>query len=131
MKTKNRAYLLIGLFCFITSSIFGQDQRKADSLISVFNSGDYDESELDLLADILGYESDPEKKIEFADLLINKAAKDSSFVFLHYAYMQKGNAFAVQGNNPAALKAYFEAIRIGISTGPVVAGVVGSKKNRL
>jgi class 3 adenylate cyclase len=111
MRIKKKAYYLIGLFCFITSSVLGQDQKKADSLIALYNSGDYIVNELDLLADILDYESDPDKTIKYSELLINKAAKDSSFIFLRNGFMQQGYALTVQGNNPAAIKAYFEAIK--------------------
>lgn len=116
MEIKKKAYLLIGLFYFITISLIGQDQKKADSLISVFNSGDYDVSELDLLADILNYESDPGKIIEFSRLLINLAAEDSSFIYLRIGYMQKGYGLAIQGNNSAAHEAYFEAIKFASKT---------------
>lgn len=106
-----KVYFLAGLICLITSSLVCQDQKEADSLIAVFYSGEYVEQELDLLSDILKYESSPLKVIEFSNLLINKAVNDSLYKYLRNGYMQRGYAHRILGDLPLALESYFESIK--------------------
>ena len=111
MTFKKKAYFLIGFFCFITCSIYGQDQKIADSLIALYNSGLYQDKELDLIYRITKYESNPEISLKYSELLIKKASPDSLFKYLRNGYIQKGNALQIKGNNLEALKAYFESIK--------------------
>lgn len=108
---KENAYLIIGFFCcFMTFFAFGQDQKLADSLILEFNSGNYINSELDILGKIVLEETDPDKVLDFSELLISKASKDSSYNYLYQGYLQKGNALKYKGNNVEALKSYFKSL---------------------
>jgi adenylate cyclase len=116
-----KAYYLIGLFYFFTCFFYGQNQKKSDSLIMLYESGTFQGDELDLLKNIVNDETDPKRVLEFSDLLIKKAIIDSSFEFLHSGYFQKGNALARTGENSAALEAYFKSLsyanRINDQTG--------------
>jgi class 3 adenylate cyclase len=103
-------YILIGFFCFTVYFTFGQDQKLADSLIMEYNSASYVDDELEILAKISVEETNQDRKIEFSELLIAKAAKGSSYSFLYKGYLQKGNALQLKGNNPEALKAYFKSL---------------------
>ncbi|WP_323756515.1 adenylate/guanylate cyclase domain-containing protein [Roseivirga sp.] len=83
----------------------------ADSLIAIYNSSEFNGNELALLREILVDETNPEKIIIFADLLINMAAKDSLFLDLRDGYMQKGYALRLLGDYPESLESYFESMR--------------------
>lgn len=110
MSYNEKAYWMIGFFCFIIYYSNGQDQRLADSLILEFNSGIHQNDELSILAQIAAEETNPERQLEFAELLISKASIIPSHIYLHQGYLQKGNAFKYMGNNVEALKAYFKGL---------------------
>lgn len=111
MSLKRKAYFSIGFFCLAISLAMGQqDQILADSLIIQYQSGSYEESELDLLSKISEAETNPDRLLTFSNLLINKASKDSSFYFLHKGYLQKGNALKFRGDNAEALRSYFKSL---------------------
>ncbi len=116
-----KAYCLIGFLCFSTCFFYGQNQKLTDSLINLYQSGSYQDNELDLLKNIMQNESDPKRGLEFADLLIEKAAIDSSFDLLHSGYLEKGNFLTRIGENSEALEAYFKSLnyakRINDQTG--------------
>ena len=106
----HKAYYLIGFFCLFTSILFGQNQKEADSLIILYESGSFQGDELELLKRIAEAETNPERVIEFSELLIKKAAGDSLFYYRQSGYLQKGNALNLKGNNAEALEAYFESL---------------------
>ena len=107
---RGKAYCIIGFFCFILHFASGQDQRLADSLVLELNSGIHQGDELNILAQIAAEETNPERQLEFAELLISKASINQSHVFLHQGYLQKGNALKYIGNNVDALNAYFKSL---------------------
>jgi class 3 adenylate cyclase len=104
-----KAYYLIGFLWFTTYYAYGQNQKLADSLIMQYNSGNY-LHELELLREIAFEETNPDKKLEFSELLINKASIDSSFNFLHSGYLQKGYALQFKGQNVMALESFFNSL---------------------
>jgi class 3 adenylate cyclase/Tfp pilus assembly protein PilF len=103
-------YVLIGFFCLSIYSAFTQNQKLADSLIAQYNSRLYKGSELEILKIISEEETNSEKILEFSELLIEKAYKDSSFYFLHNGFLQKGNALLNKGNNVEALQAFLKSL---------------------
>ncbi len=103
---KNFYCLLI--LVFSGSFSFAQNQIVADSLIRLYNSGSYQMDELDLLVDIAANETDPTKSLQFSEAIINKASRDSSYLYLYYGYLNKGNALQTIGKNVLALEAFFQ-----------------------
>jgi class 3 adenylate cyclase len=111
MYFKFRAYyLLIGFLCFNSLQVGAQDQKMADSLVLIYESGNYAEDELVLLNNICINEQNPDRKLFFTDVLINKASKDSLIKFLYSGYLHKGNALLDKGNNSQALQSYFKSM---------------------
>jgi len=110
-------------FCFLLMLVFSgpfsfaQNQMVADSLILLYNSGSYQMDELDLLSKIAQNETDEKTSLQYAEELINLAAKDSIYEYLFKGHLLKGNALASMGGNVLALEAFLEcqkyAIRIG------------------
>lgn len=107
---KGREIVLIIFICLLSCVFYGQNQKKSDSLIIQYQNGSYQNNELDLLRNIIENESDPSIVIEYSELLITRALLDSSYNYLHSAYLQKGNALTRMGNNSAGLKAYFKSL---------------------
>ena len=117
MTVKEKAYILIGFFCFTSYFVIGQDQKLTDSLIRQYNSGLYQDDELVILGEIAKEETNPDSKLEFSELLIAKAAKDSSINYLYQGYLQKGNALQFKGENTEALKSFLKSLDYANRTG--------------
>lgn len=66
-----------------------QDQNLADSLIKLYTSENYGGEEITILKNIATNETNPDLKIKYAELLIEKASPDSLFSFLHSGFLQK------------------------------------------
>ena len=112
MRFKNPLfYLSFVLFALNPSNIFGQDQKLADSLIHLYESNSYNGNKLELLVKISQEETNPDRKLQYANLLIQEASTDSLFRKMYSGYLQKGNALHLSGRFDAALEAYFESIR--------------------
>ncbi len=107
-----KAYYLMGFFCFIVILSFGQNQKLTDSLIKQLHSDSFKGNELDLLRTISEEETNPRIKIEYSELLIDKAAKDSLVEYLISGYSQKGNAHELLGDNLLALDSYFKSLHL-------------------
>ena len=117
MSDIGKAYLFVGFFCFALSSGFAfQDQKLADSLIAVYQSGAYQGDERDILEIIAGEETNPDTKLGYSELLIQKAAQDSSSYFLYKGYLEKGNALQFKGDNVAALTSYLKSLEFAEGT---------------
>ena len=116
MTFNGKAYCLIGFFCFLCYFVNGQNQRLADSLIVVYESGTFQNDELALLKNIAEEENNPDRKLEFSELLISKASLDSSFNYLNSGFLQKGNALQFKGNNAEALQSYFKSLEFANRT---------------
>lgn len=116
-----KAYFTIGFFSLVVNCGIAQNQKLADSLIHAYNTGSYDGNEFVILKNIASNETNPERKLEFSELLIEKGRADSLFNFLHVGYLQKGNALRIKGDLAEALKSYFKSIqyanRIGDNLG--------------
>ena len=99
---------------------FSQNQKESDSLIQLYKSGDYKETELEILNLIANEESKPDRKLEYADLLIEKASHllnekvsiDSVYNYLYNGHLQKGNALRLSGDYEKSLDAYFKSLSL-------------------
>ncbi|SIN75941.1 adenylate/guanylate cyclase domain-containing protein [Algoriphagus halophilus] len=89
-----------------------QDQAMADSLVKVYESGEY-EDEFSLLYEIAISQAKPEDVLYYADILIEKASsRDTVEIYLVNGYLQKGNGYKLQGKYSEALEAYFHAVEL-------------------
>ncbi len=106
-----KTYLLvISLFFYLDA--FSQNQNVADSLISIYRSLNYKSlEELELLNDIAFFETAPQKKIYYANILIELAKQKSLNIWTARGYIQNGNAYRLLGNYEKAINAYFFAAK--------------------
>lgn len=109
MLTNQKAYFIIGFFYLAVNVTFSQNQNLADSLIEAYTIGKYD-NELNILANILLEETNPEITLKYSKILISKASKVSSPIHLYKGYLQQGNAFQFKGDNAESLKSYLKSL---------------------
>ncbi|WP_047418300.1 adenylate/guanylate cyclase domain-containing protein [Cellulophaga sp. Hel_I_12] len=113
---KCKGWAKVALFlCFMVKSMpgFGQDESLADSLIQVYESGNYDKAvKLKILSEITGNIPDPDRILAYSDTLMREAIKQDSTIYIFNAHLQKGNGLQQKGNLSGALESYFKAVDI-------------------
>lgn len=114
MFFKVKANFVLIFLCFTIHIVTSQNQKLADSLIALYNSGKYQGDEATILRDISINEKNPDLKLKYSELLINKVTSDSLFNFLYVGYLQKGNALSYKGNFSRALESYFKSLNYAI-----------------
>jgi len=102
---------------FFNLMCYAQNQKVADSLILIYNSGSYQTDELDLLDQIAFNELKAGVKLQYAETIIKKASRDSLFEYLHHGHLYKGNALQLQGKNVMALECYYQSEKYAIRSG--------------
>ncbi|MGB5369821.1 MAG: adenylate/guanylate cyclase domain-containing protein [Flavobacteriaceae bacterium] len=113
MVLTTRACFILGFFFVWGSASIAQDQTKADSLEAVFNSGKFEEKDLlRILKSLASEEPNPDKSLEYSELLLSRAKAMDSSDYVISAMIQKGNALRLKGDLSKSLEIYFEAIKI-------------------
>ncbi|WP_281543272.1 adenylate/guanylate cyclase domain-containing protein [Maribacter aestuarii] len=94
--------------------MIGQDQRKADSLKSIYDANILvGEEKLDLLTDLAFNEvNDSKLSLKFAEELISLSVKSGNNAYLAQGYLQKGNASQSIGYLDEAITAYFKSAEV-------------------
>lgn len=113
MKCKRKAYsVIIGLYSFIVISVFGQDQKIADSLARIYKSNKLpDTVKLELLRNLSFNElRDFNLSLQYAEELINLSSRLGNNLYLYRGYLQKGNKKRLMGDLDEALDAYFKSL---------------------
>lgn len=107
--------LLIVFLCLVTLNLFGQDQRRSDSLKTVFRTNDYDRAlKLQILEDIANAETDTDEILIYSKELIESAKEMDSVVYIFSGYLQQGNGYRLKSDLSQALNSYFEAAEIAL-----------------
>ncbi|MFP4846739.1 adenylate/guanylate cyclase domain-containing protein [Winogradskyella sp. PE311] len=110
----------IGLIFFCTQKICGQNQKKADHLKALYQSGKYEIPEHLLLIRIAESEVNPDSALYYANILIKKAVnlkpKDSALRALKIGYLAKGNAFLIKGENSKVIEAFLKGLEYAEQT---------------
>ena len=107
----SRYIILIWIITLLTPLfLFGQDKDLADSLIKLYESENYTGNKIYLLKEIAEEVSNPELQLHYSNKLIETAARDSLFEFLHSGYLQKGNALRESGNLDDSIESFFLSI---------------------
>jgi class 3 adenylate cyclase len=105
-----RAALIFLAVLHFSTPVLCQDQRLADSLQQVYQEGEYEgEALLKLLYEIAFNQPDPERKLQYTDLLLMEADAAGSEEYLFNGYLQRGNALTYTGDLSEALESYFNA----------------------
>ena len=119
---------------------FAQNQKFADSLELVYNAREYEQNKkLWILFELSFNHTDVEKKLTFANELLNLAQQQDSISYFYKGYYLKGNALRLKGDLSEALESYFEgakyAMQEDINLGDVymaiadVYSIIGNSNN--
>jgi len=114
-RTKNNAKLVKGIFVFgilLFTFIRGFSQNKivSDSLVKLYESGNYDPAQqLDLLDKIAQNNPDPDESLKYTDQLLKEAIAVDSSRYVYRGYRHQGNAYEQKGDLSMALESYFKA----------------------
>ncbi|MDA9089503.1 tetratricopeptide repeat protein [Maribacter arcticus] len=103
------------LLCLMVKGMpsFGQNEAIADSLIQVYESGNYDPAlKLKILSRITVYLPDPDRILAYSDSLMTEAIRQDSTKYIFNSHLQTGNALQQKGNLSGALDSYFKALEI-------------------
>jgi class 3 adenylate cyclase len=112
MLLKQKAYyLLIGFFCFTMHSVFGQDQKLADSLARIYRTDTVQGmTKLELLRNLSFNEvNNLDLAVKYAEELISLSKQEGNNLYLHRGYFQKGNKKRLLGDLEEALDAFFKS----------------------
>ena len=93
-------------------SLFSQSQSEVDSLEQVYLLGAFEPKDsLEVLTDLATDFQDPQKILEYSDVLIEVALRQDSTRKLYSGYLQKGNGYLRLGNQVDAIENYFQAAK--------------------
>lgn len=112
------AYVFIGFFSF---KGFGQDQRRADSLISILNNNKHsDSAQLVLIAEIAFHSNSPDQIIEYGTkaLTISKALNKE--IKIAQSHVHLGDGHRLKGNLTLAISNYLKAAELYNSVGELI-----------
>ncbi|MFN8256289.1 MAG: ATP-binding protein [Bacteroidales bacterium] len=104
-------FLLISVLWLIFPTVFGQNQKDADSLTIIYNKGNLSDSErLELLWQLSFNEmNDLNLSLKYAEELIDLSKKTGNIKYLNRGYFQKGNKKRLFGDLEEALDAYIKS----------------------
>jgi len=110
---KTKVFLVIGLLFIFCLNSFCQNQKKADSLESIYLSRNYTKQDrLIILKDLAKYHINPQKKLTYSKELIRLSQELDSINYLYDGLMLKGDALRNKGDHYLALENHFQAERI-------------------
>ncbi len=113
--TKKIGFLILAVW-LSAQPIYSQDQSKADSLFSVWQSLDSsDASYLPVLYDLSYYESDPARVIDYAEQIVRIAQHQQNVRYQVLGAMSQGQAHLVQSNFEEALRSFFPGLELAIA----------------
>ncbi len=103
--------LLLLTLLFSVNLVYGQDQKEADSLITLLDRGIKfpDSVENEILYDIVSFTSSPDNKLKYANLLITNSYNN---FYVIKAYQLKGVAYRLKGDIRLSLENLFRSASI-------------------
>ena len=101
-------FLCVFILCF--NSLYSQDQNIADSLMIVYESGNFPTEDKPLiLRGLAKYHTDHKETLFFSEELIKFAESAGTIGFIIDGYIGKGMALRMMGDIPDALENFFKA----------------------
>ena len=107
-----KTYFIVGFFLLCYASTFGKESKRLDSLVSVYESGDYNkQDELPLIKEIADLYNNPDKILAYSNLLVQQAQMVDSVGYVYVGLIQQGIANQLKSDYSKALERYFEAAK--------------------
>ncbi len=133
ISIKNKTCLTVGFFLFLLQGIYCQQQSHLDSLVSVYETGQFKQQDkLIILKKIVDNYNDPEKILEYSNILISEAKNQNSIGYIYQGLTKKGYAFQLKSDYSKALESYFYAAKIvnrGLQTGALYINIADVYSN--
>lgn len=96
---KRTVILLTVLYFFLFNSVYGQDQKKADSLISLLSQSNLSDSiKVELLKGITKYSSSPDQVIDYSNQLYDVSQSSDNYKGAGYSLLDQGVAYRMKGD---------------------------------
>ncbi|MFT4830733.1 MAG: adenylate cyclase [Psychroserpens sp.] len=112
---RKKAYFLMGLLLMFCMVNYGQNQKLADSLEQVYSSGDYKKEDLlSILRGLAHNNQNPDKSIQYSEILLQKAKQLDSVNSVISAYRIKGSALRLKGDLSKALESFLLGAKIAL-----------------
>ncbi len=110
--------LVICFLCFNFLTVYGQDQRVADSLAPIYHEGNLEgEEKMELLKELAFNEMrDGELSLKYAEELIRLSESEKNSFYYYNGHLHKGNYYNSIGELDLALEAYFKTVNIAIES---------------
>jgi adenylate cyclase len=107
-----KSCIILGFFIGESDRGLSQDQRIADSLKSIYTTGEYsDASEFEILHELaFNEQNDYDLALSYAGQLILLASNEGNLIYLHRGYLQKGRINRLKGNFEVAFDCFFKSI---------------------
>jgi len=100
------------------SPCFGQNPEVSDSLIKIYESGNYDSAQrLYLLDRIARNNPNLDESLKYSDQLLIEAIAVDSSRYVYRGYLNRGQALEQKGDLSEALESYFKAVDISNERG--------------
>lgn len=133
ISIKKKTCLTVGFFLFLLQGIYCQQQSHLDSLVSLYETGKFEQQDkLSILKKIVDNFNDPEKILAYSNILILEAQKDDSIGYVYQGLTKKGYAFQLKSDYSKALESYFDAAKIvnrGLQTGALYINIADVYSN--
>lgn len=105
--------LALGVLYFFGTFLYAQDQVIADSLETLYTSGQFEEKDrLQLLYDLAVNSIDPDKSLTYSNELLSRAIEADSTIHIIGAYQERGSALRLKGDLNQALESFFNGVKL-------------------
>ncbi|MEY8021815.1 adenylate/guanylate cyclase domain-containing protein [Muriicola sp. SD30] len=109
--SRARIFRFLWLVLFLCQFGYAQNQKIADSLVLLYESGNYEDDQLiNILSDIAAKSADPDQSLVYSEILLKKSQELDSTMGIYRAYLQQGNAYETKGDLSESLNSYFKAV---------------------
>ncbi len=110
-----KAWIILGLFSLFCTGVESQNQKVADSLKLLYSFGAYEnKDELKILKLLAESHTDPEVKLYYSEILLEKARAKGSSYYLISGYLSKGHAYIRKGDHSQALDSFIKGVEIAV-----------------
>jgi len=110
-----KAWIILGFFFLFCTGVVSQNQKTADSLKLLYSLGAYEnKDELKILKLLAELHNDPEVKLYYSEILLEKARAKGSSYYLISGYLSKGHAYIRKGDHSQALDSFIKGVEIAV-----------------
>ena len=114
MTKKIKVFCISILSLIISGLVYSQGQKTAEDYKKSYKENNYTITEVEILALITEYETNPDSILVYANILLDKAptyeSKNESLKAYRSGYLARGHALQAKGENSKAIEAYLKSL---------------------